>query len=106
MNTSFINTMVPNCISLQLLVNILSNLTQLLVLNFINAENVSDEVSAAQYLALSEGIKKIKGTISQLSSDHKDLHGSVSKVGKSIDRVWRFLACIIHINLVFFKCVK
>lgn len=29
---------------------------------------------------------KVKETISRLASDHRDLHGTVSKVGKAIDR--------------------
>lgn len=29
---------------------------------------------------------KIKDTVSRLATDHRDLHGTVSKVGKAIDR--------------------
>ena len=45
------------------------------------------ELSPAQTLILSQCVCKIRETLSRLSSDHKDLHGSVSKVGKAIDRV-------------------
>lgn len=31
--------------------------------------------------------KEIKETVQMLASKHKDIHGSVSKVGKAIDRV-------------------
>lgn len=31
--------------------------------------------------------KNIKETVQMLASRHKDIHGSVSKVGKAIDRV-------------------
>lgn len=31
--------------------------------------------------------KEIKETVQMLASRHKDIHGSVSKVGKAIDRV-------------------
>lgn len=33
--------------------------------------------------------KEIKETVQMLASRHKDIHGSVSKVGKAIDRVSR-----------------
>lgn len=29
---------------------------------------------------------KVKETVSRLATDHRDLHGTVSKVGKAIDR--------------------
>lgn len=32
-------------------------------------------------------VAKVKETISRLASEHRDLHSSVSKVGKTIDRV-------------------
>ena len=44
------------------------------------------ELSAAHSLLLSSSIKKIKDSVQTLSCDHKDLHSSVSKVGKAIDR--------------------
>ena len=33
---------------------------------------------------------KIKDVTQKLSTDHKDLHSSVSKVGKAVDRVGTF----------------
>ncbi|XP_041049723.1 E3 ubiquitin-protein transferase RMND5B isoform X2 [Cetorhinus maximus] len=35
---------------------------------------------------MSQCCKKIKDTVQKLALDHKDIHGSVSKVGKAIDR--------------------
>lgn len=32
-------------------------------------------------------VAKVKETVSRLASEHRDLHSSVSKVGKTIDRV-------------------
>ena len=52
---------------------------------FLGDEN--SEVTAAQSLMLSQCIKKARDTAATLSSGHKELHGTVSKVGKSIDRV-------------------
>ena len=42
--------------------------------------------------------KNIKETVQMLASRHKDIHGSVSKVGKAIDRV------STHIHLVENLC--
>ncbi|CAH1779183.1 unnamed protein product [Owenia fusiformis] len=44
------------------------------------------EVSTTQQLILQQCCQKIKDTVSRLASEHKDLHSSVSKVGKAIDR--------------------
>ena len=44
-------------------------------------------MNTAHSLLLSARASQIKDCINKLSSDHKDLHGSVSKVGKAIDRV-------------------
>uniref|UniRef100_S4R9W6 Required for meiotic nuclear division 5 homolog B n=1 Tax=Petromyzon marinus TaxID=7757 RepID=S4R9W6_PETMA len=44
------------------------------------------ELSATHALVLSHCCKKIRDTVQKLASDHKDIHGSVSKVGKAIDR--------------------
>lgn len=35
-------------------------------------------------------VAKVKETVSRLASEHRDLHSSVSKVGKTIDRVILF----------------
>jgi len=59
----------------------------------------SGELSAAQILLLNQCIKKVKDTGTRLSSDHKDLHGMVSKVGKAIDKVW--LVSIVCIRIFF-----
>ena len=45
------------------------------------------ELSVAHNLILGQYQQKIKDTLVKVSSEHKDLHGSVSKVGKTIDRV-------------------
>lgn len=44
------------------------------------------ELSTTQSLIIAQNSKKIKDTISCLSQEHKDLHSSVSKVGKAVDR--------------------
>lgn len=46
--------------------------------------------------------KNIKETVQMLASRHKDIHGSVSKVGKAIDRV-RTLGNIVlqHVMHIF-----
>lgn len=43
--------------------------------------------------------KNIKETVQMLASRHKDIHGSVSKVGKAIDRV-RTLSSVVLRHVV------
>ncbi|XP_077992250.1 E3 ubiquitin-protein ligase RMND5A-like [Glandiceps talaboti] len=44
------------------------------------------ELTAAQSILLTQCAKKVKDSATCLGSNHKDLHSSVSKVGKAIDR--------------------
>lgn len=44
------------------------------------------ELSKYQKEVLKQAMTRIKETVSRLASDHRDLHGTVSKVGKAIDR--------------------
>jgi hypothetical protein len=44
------------------------------------------EISEIQFKILASNIRKIRDVVSQISSEHRDLHGTVSKVGKAIDR--------------------
>lgn len=44
------------------------------------------ELSKYQKEVLKQAMTKIKDTVSRLATDHRDLHGTVSKVGKAIDR--------------------
>jgi hypothetical protein len=60
----------------------------------------SGELTAAQILVLNQCVKKVKDTCARLSSDHKDLHGMVSKVGKAIDKVCMAYMCyLVLLNL-------
>ncbi|XP_020645833.3 E3 ubiquitin-protein transferase RMND5B [Pogona vitticeps] len=43
-------------------------------------------LSATLSLVMSQCCKKIKDTVQNLASDHKDIHSSISRVGKAIDR--------------------
>uniref|UniRef100_A0A8D0IIW3 Required for meiotic nuclear division 5 homolog B n=2 Tax=Sus scrofa TaxID=9823 RepID=A0A8D0IIW3_PIG len=43
-------------------------------------------LSATLSLVMSQCCRKIKDTVHKLASDHKDIHSSVSRVGKAIDR--------------------
>lgn len=45
------------------------------------------QLSATQVLTLNQCLRKIRDSVSRISSEHKDMHGSVSKIGKTIDRV-------------------
>lgn len=44
-------------------------------------------LSATLSLVMSQCCRKIKDTVQKLVSDHKDIHSSVSRVGKAIDKV-------------------
>ncbi|XP_017770981.1 PREDICTED: protein RMD5 homolog A isoform X2 [Nicrophorus vespilloides] len=44
------------------------------------------ELTIGQKDLLAAAMSKVKETISRLATDHRDLHGTVSKVGKAIDR--------------------
>lgn len=46
------------------------------------------ELSGTLSLVLTQCCKRIKDTVQKLASDHKDIHSSVSRVGKAIDKVW------------------
>ncbi|XP_066595553.1 E3 ubiquitin-protein ligase RMND5A isoform X2 [Prorops nasuta] len=50
-------------------------------------EAPSDHVlTPIQVQVLSQGMTKVRDTVQQLATDHRDLHSAVSKVGKAIDR--------------------
>ncbi|GCC32122.1 E3 ubiquitin-protein transferase RMND5B [Chiloscyllium punctatum] len=68
--------------SLEELVQYVSSLRQELS----SAGCLDAQLSATLLLVMSQCCKKIKDTVQKLASDHKDIHGSVSKVGKAIDR--------------------
>ncbi|XP_058594888.1 E3 ubiquitin-protein transferase RMND5B isoform X1 [Neofelis nebulosa] len=52
-----------------------------------NAALQGTPLSATLSLVMSQCCRKIKDTVQKLASDHKDIHSSVSRVGKAIDRV-------------------
>ena len=61
------------------------------------------ELNTAQTLILQQCMKRVQETLMHLSSDHRDLHGSVSKVGKAIDRVSTvtvYVAKLTNVDLV------
>lgn len=45
------------------------------------------DITEAQAVILSQAIGRVKEAVTRLSTDHRDLHSSVSKVGKAIDKV-------------------
>ena len=54
---------------------------------FIEANNSNQtEMTATQYTILVAHMRKIRDVVSRFSTEHRDLHGTVSKVGKAIDR--------------------
>jgi hypothetical protein len=53
---------------------------------FYNEAN-QEELSPLQCQILSQSAKKVKDTATRLATEHKELHGGISKIGKAIDRV-------------------
>lgn len=45
------------------------------------------ELTASQIVILKQAMNKVRETVQRLATDHRDLHSTVSKVGKAIDRV-------------------
>ncbi|KAK8741362.1 hypothetical protein OTU49_002630, partial [Cherax quadricarinatus] len=46
----------------------------------------SGDITEAQAMILSQAIGRVKEAVTRLSTEHRDLHSSVSKVGKAIDK--------------------
>ncbi|XP_052862896.1 E3 ubiquitin-protein ligase RMND5A isoform X1 [Anopheles cruzii] len=45
-----------------------------------------DKLTPGQVEVLNDALKKVKDKLHRLTTEHRDLHGTVSKVGKAIDR--------------------
>ncbi|KXJ18393.1 E3 ubiquitin-protein ligase RMND5A [Exaiptasia diaphana] len=45
-----------------------------------------EELSPLQCQVLAQSAKKVKDTVTRLATEHKELHGGISKIGKAIDR--------------------
>ena len=46
------------------------------------------ELTAAQVVIMKQAMNRVRETVQRLATDHRDLHSTVSKVGKAIDRVY------------------
>ncbi len=64
--------------------NIALNLTEV---SFVFTASIDDEVSPLQLHLLNQSSRKVKDTVLKLATEHKELHGGISKIGKAIDRV-------------------
>lgn len=91
-----------NLLSLGLLLWITS------LLSFFTGQDA--ELSGTLSLVLTQCCKRIKDTVQKLASDHKDIHSSVSRVGKAIDKVWCWRKCvtgfssILHLLPLVWEC--
>ncbi|GFV76956.1 e3 ubiquitin-protein ligase RMND5A [Trichonephila clavipes] len=52
----------------------------------IHESGAENEVTAAQALILTQCYKRVKDVVASMATEHRDLHGTVSKVGKAIDK--------------------
>ncbi|NWX10521.1 RMD5A protein, partial [Caloenas nicobarica] len=52
----------------------------------LQTENQDGDLSGTISLVMTQCCKRIKDTVQKLASDHKDIHSSVSRVGKAIDK--------------------
>lgn len=49
------------------------------------------ELTVAQILIMKQTVNRVRESVHRLAADHRDLHSTVSKVGKAIDRVKKIL---------------
>lgn len=54
-----------------------------------------DEVSPLQLHLLNQSSRQVKDTVSKLATEHKELHGGISKIGKAVDRVSNLLYTVV-----------
>lgn len=54
------------------------------------------ELTVAQILIMKQTVNRVRESVHRLAADHRDLHSTVSKVGKAIDRVRLTLICNLH----------
>ena len=65
-------------------------------------EIAGTDASEHQLFVAQHAVSKVKETISRLASEHRELHSSVSKVGKTIDRVrFSIIPLYIYTEYVF-----
>ena len=66
------------------------------ILNPLNlfVANQDDEVSPVQLHLLNQSSRKVKETVSKIATEHKELHGGISKIGKAVDRVRTLLQTV------------
>ncbi|MBN3305581.1 RMD5A protein, partial [Amia calva] len=62
------------------------------------------ELSGTLSLVLSQCCKRIKDTVQKLASDHKDIHSSVSRVGKAIDKIFSII-CFVFCCMSMHVCL-
>ena len=103
-------TFLPSFMSQGLIWNLLSLglLLWITSLSFFTGQDA--ELSGTLSLVLTQCCKRIKDTVQKLASDHKDIHSSVSRVGKAIDKVWCWRKCvtgfssILHLLPLVWEC--
>lgn len=66
------------------------------------------DLSGTISLVMTQCCKRIKDTVQKLASDHKDIHSSVSRVGKAIDKVFilSFHLCFCYVYSVMCTLTK
>ena len=58
--------------------------------DFVLITGIPEENLTVQMAILKQSLGKVKEIVSSLSCEHRDLHSSVSKIGKAIDKVFTF----------------
>lgn len=67
-------------------IHLVSKIMSLNFQNFIDLVSPDGHINPAQTLMLMRTLHNVKETVQKVSGAHRDLHSSVSKVGKAIDR--------------------
>ncbi|XP_059607809.1 E3 ubiquitin-protein ligase RMND5A [Phlebotomus argentipes] len=71
--------------STKIIGDVLSHFTELQQ-HIAEGTEANAELTAGQVVILKDALSKTKEKLQRLTADHRDLHGTVSKVGKAIDR--------------------
>lgn len=54
---------------------------------FLQTAPPDHELTAAQIHIMKEALGKVRETVQRLAGDHRDIHTTICKIGRAIDRV-------------------
>jgi len=63
------------------------------------------ELTPTQAGILSDAVHQVREVVSRVATEHRELHSSVSKVGKAIDRVGMIVNIVLELSVVLKEIV-